>query len=58
MSESQIKKSLREMYELGVEHGRKLAKREIKIEQLEKEIVELAEGKQRTKRKPQKGNIR
>lgn len=39
---NQIEQSLRNMYELGVEHGRTLAERDLKIEQLKKEVEKLA----------------
>lgn len=38
---SQLEKSLSRMYELGVEHGRQLAERELTIRQLEEEITKL-----------------
>lgn len=41
--ESQFEKSLREMYELGVKHGRTLAESDLKIEQLKKEAEALAQ---------------
>ena len=36
---SEIEKSLREMYELGVEHGHQLAIRDMEIKRLEEEIA-------------------
>lgn len=39
---SQIEKSLRSMYELGVEHGRQLEQRDEKIRQLKVEVSKLA----------------
>lgn len=41
VEESQLEKSLRRMYELGVEHGRLLAEREFTIRQLEERIANL-----------------
>lgn len=41
IEESQAQKSLREMYELGKEHGRTLALKDMEIERLSKEIEEL-----------------
>ena len=35
----QYAESLREMYELGVEHGRTLAQKDMEIEQLKKDIA-------------------
>jgi hypothetical protein len=40
-SSSQIEQSLREMYQLGVEHGTQLTKRDMEIEQLTKELAAL-----------------
>lgn len=34
-------KSLREMYELGLKHGRELALKDIEIEELEEELNQL-----------------
>lgn len=38
---SEYEKSLREMYELGVAHGKELARKDMEIEQLQAEIKEL-----------------
>jgi hypothetical protein len=37
-----IKDSLKEMYDLGFKHGYELGRKDLTIEQLEKEIEELA----------------
>jgi hypothetical protein len=41
--QTQIEKSLRHMYELGVQHGYESAQRDLKIEQLKKELEKLKE---------------
>ena len=40
-TKKQFQESLQRMYELGVEHGRELEKRDITIKNLEDEIGEL-----------------
>ena len=40
-SNNQVEESLRRMYELGVEHGRELEKRDITIKQLEEQLADI-----------------
>lgn len=39
MTESSYEKALREMYEMGVEHGRELQRKDAEIKRLEDELI-------------------